>query len=546
MRFQYKSTILAVILGAGAVNSFAQTGPTDKVDIIKNYEAQLLEANKMKVTPTLPPLDTATKYQDYVVPPRPAKVSYDAPKLRPLGMKSAGKEKQYKGFIKAGGGIPSSIYGEAGYGFGVKDKFDGKIWARHHQANFKDYENQRFRNTEGQVSGSGKLTKTAALEGKVGYAYDRVHFYGYDHEQFTYDEERTRQDFKTLDVGFRVFNGERTDADFNYFVAPKFYSMRDNEANKETGFDLTLGASKWFAEKHVLRVNLRTDFTSFGIDDKQKLNNIYIQPSFTFHTGILRFKAGGNFASNRDVFHVYPDAELNVRVFGDGIQLFAVANGDLRKNTYRSISDYNPFIDIRGSDLTAPTQLKNTGYRNYFGGIRGNFSWLNYSVQGGFSTANDLALYQTFFTSESITRFEVLYDTAKIYNLQGTLTLKPIDNLTVGGTLSQNIFKMNKALAAWGLPGLEGNFNAEYKVLEGKAGIRAECYIADRIRRRDIDNVPGKDGALVDFGFGGNYYFTKNIGAFLDINNILNNKRERWHTYPTYGLNILVGLTAKF
>jgi hypothetical protein len=546
MRFQYKSTILVAILWAFSVGLKAQTGPTDKIDIIKNYEAQLLDANKMKVTPTLPALDTTTKYQDYVVPPRPAKVSYDAPKLRPLGMKSAGKETQYKGFAKVGGGIPASIYGEAGYGFGVKDKFDGKVWARHHQANFKDLENQRFRNTEGQVSGSGKISKSAAVEGKVGYSYDRVHFYGYDHKAFQYDEARTRQDFKILDIGARVFNGERTDADFNYFVAPKFYSMRDNEANKETGFDLLLGVSKWFADKHVLRVNLRTDFTSFGITDKQKLNNIYIQPSFTFHTDYLRFKVGGNFASNRDVFHVFPDAELNVRVFGDGIQLFVAANGDLRKNTYRSISDYNPFIDIRGSDVNAPTTLKNTDFRNYFGGIRGNFSWVNYSIQGGYSTANDLALYQTFFNNESITRFEVLYDSAKIYNLQGTITLKPIDNLTVGGTLSQNIYKMNKALAAWGLPGLEGNFNAEYKVLEGKVGIRAECYIADKIRRRDIDNVPGKDGALVDFGLGGNYYFTKNIGAFLDINNILNNKRERWHTYPTYGLNVLVGLTAKF
>lgn len=547
MFFQYKSYILVLLAGAFVNSLQAQTGPTDKVDIIKNYEAQLLDANKIKVTPTLPPLDTTTKYQDYIVPPRPASVTYEAPKLRPLGMGAARKEKQYNGYLKAGGGIPSSIYGEGGYGFGVKDKFDGKIFARHHQANFKDYENQRFQNTEGRLSGSGKLTETVSLEANAGYEYDRVHFYGYDHETLSFDEERVRQNFKTLDIGARVFNGERNDADFNYSVAPKFYSMRDNEANKETGFDLNLGASKWFAEKHVLRVNLRTDFTSFSNVDKQKLNNIYIQPSFTFHTDFLRVKVGGNFASNRDVFHVYPDAEVNLRVFGDGIQLFVAANGDLRKNTYRTISNYNPFIDIRGSDPdNAPTLLKNTDYRNYFGGIRGNFSWLNYSVQGGYSTANDLALYQTFFTSEGITRFEVLYDSAKIYNLQGTLKLTPIENLTVGGTLSQNIFKMNKALAPWGLPGLEGNFNAEYKVLDGKAGIRANCYIADRIERRDIDNVPGKDGALVDFSFGGNYYFTKNIGAFLDINNILNNKRERWHTYPIYGMNVLVGLTARF
>jgi outer membrane receptor protein involved in Fe transport len=45
---------------------------------------------------------------------------------------------------------------------------------------------------------------------------------------------------------------------------------------------------------------------------------------------------------------------------------------------------------------------------------------------------------------------------------------------------------------------------------------------------------------------GGNYYFSKNIGVFLDVNNVLNNKRERWYDYPMVGLNFLAGLTARF
>lgn len=539
MRFQYKISILATLFCLSAAALFAQ-GPTDKVDIIKNYEAQLLDATKLKVTPTLPALDTSTKYQDYIVPPHPSKVSYEAPKLRPLGMKAAGKDKVYHGYLKAGAGIPSSLYGEAGYGFGVKDKFDGKIWARHHQANFKDLDNQRFSNTDVLLSGGGKLTKTASLEGKVGYSYDRIHYYGYDHAVDSFDAARVRQNFKTTDISFRVFNGERNESDLNYFIAPKLYVLKDNYSNTETGFDLGFGASKWFAEKHVLRLNLRTDFTSFDDTVKQKLNNIYIQPSFTFHADFLRLKVGGNFASNRDIFHVFPDAELNLRIAGDGLQIFAAANGDLRKNTYRSISDYNPFIQIRGSEL------KNTEYRNYFGGVRGNFGWMNYSVQGGYSTAKNLALYQTLFTDENITRFQVLYDTAKIVNLQGTVKLTPIKDLTITGTLSQNIYTMSVAESAWGLPEIEGNFSGEYKIMEGKAALRANCYLADRITRRTIDGIPGEDAALFDLSVGGNYYFTKNVGAFLDINNMLNNKRERWHTYPMYGLNVLVGITAKF
>jgi hypothetical protein len=230
MQLQHKISIIAVLFGLLPHFVVAQTGPTDKVDIIKNYEAQLLDANKLNVTPTLPALDTSTKYQDYVVPPRPLKVTYDAPKLKPLGMKAGAKEEMYNGYVKAGGGVPTSIYGEFGYGFGLKDKFDGKIWAKHHQANFKNRENQRFSNTDVQLSGSGMVAKTTALEAKVGYAYDRVHYYGYNDSLVNFDAEQVRQNFKTLDIGLRLFNGERNDAD--PLVPP------GRRARNKTGFDV--------------------------------------------------------------------------------------------------------------------------------------------------------------------------------------------------------------------------------------------------------------------------------------------------------------------
>jgi hypothetical protein len=40
--------------------------------------------------------------------------------------------------------------------------------------------------------------------------------------------------------------------------------------------------------------------------------------------------------------------------------------------------------------------------------------------------------------------------------------------------------------------------------------------------------------------------FHKNFGAFVDLNNLANNKRERWYLYPQFGLNILAGITARF
>ncbi len=540
----YKIPLSVLLIWVIAQTSYAQKDlPTESVNIVKDFDARLLESNKIDVPPALPPLDTSTKRQDYLVPPRPLTVSYDAPTLRPIGMKSVKKEKEYNGYVKAGGGVPTSLYGELGYAYHPGEKFDGKLWLRHHSANRKSLENQKFFNNDFLLNGNIYLDKNLAVEANVGYSYDRIHFYGYDHDSLEYTSDQVRQDYKIFDIGGRLYNSERTDADLNFSIAPKFYILTDYNSNKETGFDLNMSATKWFAEKHPLRLAIRTDFTNYNDTVKQTLNNIYLSPTFTFHADFLKLKIGGIFASNRDEFQVFPDAELLLRLWGDGAQAFAGANGDLRKNTYRSMSEYNPFIQMREQ------KLRNTSWRNYYGGLKGNLGWLEYLGQVSWSKAADLALFQTQFDSvgkPGVTRFGVLYDTATIFTIKGVVKLKPVKDLVVSGTIANNVFETYNEDEPWGLPNLELNASAVYTLLDGKASLRAELYLADDIAFRDEEGVFRQSEVLYDLSFGGAYRFTENIGIFLNINNVLDNRRERWLNYPMFGINILGGLTARF
>ena len=60
------------------------------------------------------------------------------------------------------------------------------------------------------------------------------------------------------------------------------------------------------------------------------------------------------------------------------------------------------------------------------------------------------------------------------------------------------------------------------------------------------DGTSDNLNSLFDLSLGAEYLFTENIGAFFDVNNLLDNKRQRWRYYPTYGLNVMLGLTARF
>lgn len=522
----------------------------ENVEVIKDFDARLLDANKIDVTPSLPALDPTVKEQAYNVPPKGVALKYAAPKLRPVGFKTETVPPDYNGYAKVGVGVPTSIYGEVGYGYS-KGKSDFKGWLRHHSANSKALDNQRFMNNDLFLSGISQVAPNTSVEGKIGYSFDDFYYYGYDHDnaQNNFTKEGSLQRFKTLDLGARLFNSEKTQTDLNFSVDPKFYSLKDNFASKETGFSMGLNATKWFAEKHALRLTIRPDFTWYDDTTKQQLHNIYIQPSFTFSHNIFRLKVGGNFVSHKDIFHIYPDMELNLRIWGDGLVIFGGWNGDLRKNSFRSLTEYNPFL---GTDPLQNERIviKNTDFTQYFGGVKGNLGIAEYSAQLSYGKADDLAMFQNDWSGIATTgawrRFKVLYDTTKIFSFGLAGKLKIAKNLTITGTFNQSLMDPNYELHAWHLPRTEGNFGAILKLLDkDKLTVKANMYIADQLWYLDLTG-PDKTNALLDFSLGGHYQIAKNFGAFLDLNNLVNNKYQRWNQYPTYGLNILGGITVKF
>jgi hypothetical protein len=55
--------------------------------------------------------------------------------------------------------------------------------------------------------------------------------------------------------------------------------------------------------------------------------------------------------------------------------------------------------------------------------------------------------------------------------------------------------------------------------------------------------------SLFDVNLSASYWFgekKQNIGVFAEINNILNNKNQRWYLYPQIGFNARAGILVKF
>ncbi len=541
-----------------ALPLWAQTDlPSEQVEVIKVFEAQLAETEKVSVSPELPRVDTTIKRQDYQVPPKSFEVEYLAPRIRPITYKSDEEiPDAYNFYAKLGAGLPRAIYGDGSFSKHVevsdKSSYDIGLNLLHHSANFSnnEVENQRFGLTKAQGEGTYYFEQGFAVNSKLGYTSNRVSYYGYNFDEFyddgPQDKEAVKQLFGIFDFGASIFNGVQTAGDFNYNAGVDLYTMGDEFASNEFGLALKGNATKWIQGKHSFDIGLMTDFTWYDdtLINKETLHNFTLHPSFTFHAHAFKLKVGGRLVSNNDEFTPFPDVEAVLNLTGNELALFVGLEGDLQKNTFRSLTTYNPYLHTR----LEPGTLRNTKYFNAFAGVRGNLKFFEYTAQIGYKPTNDLAMFIYRFDGDNIYDFDVVYDDVNIVNISGSVKAVPIKNLTVTGTLSQSFFDEKTEFRTWHVPSFQANFQALYTSSDGKLSAKAQLFLENGVSANRIGGVNRWDtlGALYDLSLGGEYWFVKNFGAFLEVNNLLNNERERWRYYKTYGINVLGGITARF
>ncbi|MFK7932695.1 MAG: hypothetical protein AB8G22_04245 [Saprospiraceae bacterium] len=526
--------------------------PSGEVEVIADFEARLIETEKLDVAPQLPPLDTSTVRQSYNPQPLTLNVEYLPPRIRPIAMRGDELPTAYNGYAKIGAGFPKSFYGDLSYDIFAQEKFDVGIRVNHHSAdNTNNLENQRFSNTSAGATGTYYLPQGYSVKGNFNYAVDDYYLYGYTSEDNptppidVVTPTDVLQRFNTVDVNLAFTNALPTKGDLNYHANLDFYFRTDGDLDvgRERGTDLSIGATKWFDGQHPLSVTLRTDFTDFETNEEFDLNNFFLQPNFTYHAENFKVKAGLNLASHNDEYYFFPDAEATANIIGSALAGFVGAKGDLYKNNFRNLTEYNPYIQSR-------SRIRNTDYINFYGGVKGNVVGFEYTGQVGYKQANNLALFVNDFTGDdnfdNFNRFDVVYDTVDVVTIGGTVTSPNFRGFDLTGTINFNNFSPLEQEEAWHLPAFELTVQAKYVTLEDKVRLKGQLFIENGVPFQNFAGETANLNGLLDISLGAEYIFSENFGAFVDVYNLANNRRERWYNYPTLGINVLAGLTAKF
>ena len=546
MQTKYKLLVFLIANCLLPIVTFAQidTAKKQTIDITSSYKPVLRNAVKINFSASHLNADTTKPKMNYTVPSQNLFYAYQPISLRPLALQQ--DTNLYLGirnYIKVGYGNYSTPYVNAGFSFGDGKKMVVNLYANYISSKGK-IANQDY--TQLQIKANAVFF-TPKNEVYVGaqLSQNNNYLYGYNHSLYTFKKDSVRQQFQDLVLTGGVRN--TTSGEYGISYNPNITVINFTNKNKVNESTVIANApiTKTFGDAFMLKIDAKADITSYTTKNLASnikfSNNVFqIAPSIAISSPRFSINAGIVPTWNNGLFvwlpNVFAEAQVKEKIF----LIQAGWIGRYTKNTYRNLTALNPFL------TTIPFQ-KNTKEIEYYGGIKATVGkHFSFNLKGGIVSFNDMPLF--------------INDTAtdnKAFNISNE---KSVQSLRIHGDLSfinQDKFTLTAGLTFNGYTLLQSNAKAWNTVpMEITSSLRwwafkqvllkADLYAFSGGNYLTKGNKAQSFSGGTDISVGAEFKVNNRFSAWIDINNIANQKYQRWHTYEVYGLNVLGGIRVSF
>ena len=537
---------LLVWLTAFAKTSVAQPDlPGSQVRVEKLFDARLAEASRVELRPSLPSLDTSIVAQRYEVVPVAADVDYEPPKIKPLAMRTEAPDPAYRGFARLGAGVAPAWIGDLGYTFSTETfalRADAHTYGFDNSASVA---NQRYAEVDALLGGTYYAPNGIAFD--LDFDFDRRDYRYYGFEEAVTDttlalsDEQRKQHFGVFGIAAGVRNARPTPSRIDYYARFDLDLLADNFGTKERRFLLEAGGRRDFTDAWYAELGFAADLTTLDADIEQQLQNYSLTPVVGVHLEELGLRLGATVTSSDDTFRIFPQLEASYAL-GAGLVAVAGIDGGLRQNNYRALSEYLPYV-------VRQPGIRNAEEWRAYGSLQGSTRGVNYKATASYTRINKLAVF--FQDSALQYKFRPAYDTANVIGVQLEASM-PITERVSGSLLIDNRnFSLRRFDKPYLLPSFDAQLRLGYEVLPDKLTARGILAYQNALpfagtRNQTEPVADDLTNALFDFSIHGDYQLGKRFGAFVQLNNLLNNRRRLAPYYPGLGTNVLAGLTARF
>lgn len=558
------------------------TVKTEVVNVITAYNPKIADANKIQRTPEIKLSEKSKKKQlKYTISSIPVASTF-IPKTGVVkGIDVGVKERVYDNYIAGGFGNYNTPFVEAALHYDTRFKNEMGFYAKYISSN-ENVENTALASTFSNFKTALFFKQQERyFDWKVSLnsAQNKYNWYGIPENLKastaieTINSEQENNYFQLIGA-FDFENSilENSTASISSFSDT--YQSKEIVMNLETIFNFSLDFINYGLNPLSIDTSievLKGFFKSNSTDNSEidySIITTKILPTYNFMLYDFSIKTGLKLFASVDTENsatnilVYPDVQISKAIIKDAFILYTGISGDLKTNTYKSITEENPYVSP--TLFITQTSEKMNVFLGTSGKINNNFSFnfkasykdeedkaffiRNNSKSNGINLiTNNIPLENYEFGNS----FRVSYDDVTTTSLLGEFEYDVSNKIATGATIQYDDYQVKNLEEAWNLPALQIAVFGKYKSEKWYATTNI-FYVSER--KTVAYNAPFPSSTIstdrldsfVDFNLNGGYHFNDAFSVFLKLNNVLNTNYQRFTNFDVQGVQVLGGITYKF
>lgn len=512
------------------------------VTVTSAFKPTLKPTSKINFNAATPPPDSTHPALQYDVPAQNISFIYQSSPLKPLAQNiDTNIHWENNSFIKVGYGNFTTPYLQAAASMGDGTKSVINLNAKYTSSK-GPIEFQKFSKTGIDAIGifSSPNNKNE-WSGKVFYENNTQYEYGFQPDSLKFAKDDLRQSFTTFGGRVAVKNKTENAAGLNYDPNVALTLFQDNHGATENNFIFNAPISKSFGKTLAFSLALTGDVTTYKSDSAGDISNVlyYLTPAVQYKTPNFKLTAGVTPSWDNSEFHFLPNISAEIKVPDERFAVQAGWIGYYNKTTYQYLASVNPW-------LQQPKDLLNTRIRELYAGFKGSAgTHVTYDAKVSYLQYNN----QPLFVNDTITgkSFMVVNESQmKAIRLHGEVGYTLAEKLSLlGGLTFTQYSSLKDNEHPWGLLPLEVNGSLRWQIVKDFL-IKSDLYFWDGARWLDKTGNDRKLKPALDANVGVEFTILPQLNGWVQVNNLFNNKYERWAQYPVLGFNVLGGIIYKF
>lgn len=524
---------------------YAQDSTRKKtIEITSTFKPVLREPAKVNFSSAPPPVDSTKPKLIYTIPVQNLSLNYQPTSLKPVGLDTdSASLLKYSNYIKAGIGNVQIPYIDAGFSFGDGKKTSFTVLANQLSAKGA-LPFQKTNQTGVAIGGTYKTDQNLEWTGKLGFKSEDYFFYGFQPDTLKFTKAALKQRFQTFEgkVSLRNINDTKLGLNYNPSLQSSvFFGRNIFSKASEANTVLNLPLQKTFGKSFGINLGFTADLTTYRPAGKRNAQNnlYYFSPSLLLKTPNLYLSTGLIPSWDNQVFTMLPNIIADITTNDKRFSIQAGWIGYYNKGTYQRFASINPWI-------LQPDQLYNTRVQERYAGFKGSvFDHFTYSAKVGFAQYRNMPL----FINDSLDgkTFRTVYSSAMEalqFHAEVGYTRGESFSATAGLTWNQ-YSKIKDQTRAWGLIPFEIKGAIRWEAFKD-VYVKSDLYLFDGAAYQTKTKEPRKGDKGIDFNAGIEFKIADQFSLWVQMNNIFNNKYERWNQYKVYGFNMLGGLIYSF